>query len=184
RSLRGRWTALENSLGVQKFRRTLCLLPTHFGHGLICNSLFPWLFGQDLYVLPPFRPDLLIELGGVIDRCGITFLSSVPTVWRLALKTARRPAGGTLERVFCGSAPLAASLWTGIQEWAGTKEVWNAYGITETGSWLAGSSQHGLAVEDGLIGLPWGSGLRIQRTGTAEAPPDNVAGCGPANAGF
>src|SRR5262249_31190920 len=81
-SLRRRWTALEDSVGIQKFRRTLCLLPTHFGHGLICNCLFPWLFGQDLYVLPPFRPDLLVELGSVVDRYGITFLSSVPTVWR------------------------------------------------------------------------------------------------------
>jgi acyl-CoA synthetase (AMP-forming)/AMP-acid ligase II len=184
RSLRGRWTALEKSLGVAKFRRTLCLLPTHFGHGLICNSLFPWLFGRDLYLLPPFRPDLLIELGRVIDRCGITFLSSVPTVWRLALKTARPPERGSLERVFCGSAPLSASLWRGIQEWAGTKEVWNAYGITETGSWLAGSSQDGLAVEDGLIGLPWGSVLRIQTTGTTEAPPEAAPECGPGEPGF
>ncbi len=43
------------------FRRTLCLLPTHFGHGLICNSLFPWLFGQHLFIVPPFKPDLLLR---------------------------------------------------------------------------------------------------------------------------
>ena len=61
RSLRARWMSLRQSLGIESFRRTLCLLPTHFGHGLICNSLFPWLFGQDLYVLPPFRADLLLR---------------------------------------------------------------------------------------------------------------------------
>ncbi len=184
RSLRARWTALRQTLGVEKFRRTLCLLPTHFGHGLICNALFPWLAGQDLYLVPPFRSDLVIELGGLIDRCRITFLSSVPTVWRLALKTARPPAGGTLERVFCGSAPLSAALWTGIQEWTGTREVWNAYGITETGSWLAGSSQDDLSVEDGLVGLPWGSVIRVLRAGTTDRPPAAVEECVPGEAGL
>jgi acyl-CoA synthetase (AMP-forming)/AMP-acid ligase II len=54
RSLRERWTALRRALGLESFRRTLCLLPTHFGHGLICNCLFPWLYGQDLFIVPPF----------------------------------------------------------------------------------------------------------------------------------
>ena len=50
RSLRARWMSLRQCLGLAKFRRTLCLLPTHFGHGLICNCLFPWLSGQDLFI--------------------------------------------------------------------------------------------------------------------------------------
>ena len=45
RSLRARWISLRQSLGLAAFKRTLCLLPTHFGHGLICNCLFPWLSG-------------------------------------------------------------------------------------------------------------------------------------------
>lgn len=184
RSLQARWDALKQTLGLRKFRRTLCLLPTHFGHGLICNSLFPWLGGQDLYVVAPFRPDLLVDLGGLIDRCGITFLSSVPTVWRLVLKTARRPSGGTLERVFCGSAPLSAALWEGIQDWTGAREVWNAYGITETGSWLAGSSLADLEVEDGLVGMPWGSVIRVLRSGGTEDPPGEVPECAPGESGF
>ena len=131
--------SLRQSLGTLSFRRTLCLLPTHFGHWLVCNSLYPWLFGQDLYVLPPFRADLLVQLGPLIHRNQITFLSSVPSVWRLALKTARSPAARTLQRVFCGSAPLSASLWRQVQQWTGAREVMNAYGITQTGSWLAGT---------------------------------------------
>ncbi len=43
RTLRARWLALRDHLGVEAYARTLCLLPTHFGHGLICNALFPWL---------------------------------------------------------------------------------------------------------------------------------------------
>src|SRR5262249_5595404 len=42
-SLRARWAALKTHLGLASYARTLCLLPTHFGHGLVCNSLFPWL---------------------------------------------------------------------------------------------------------------------------------------------
>jgi oxalate---CoA ligase len=102
RSLRARWTSLVASLGLESYRRTLCLLPTHFGHGLICNCLFPWLYGQDLYVLPPFRAELLMRLGELIDVNRITALSSVPTVWRLAARTSRPPVRRR-SRVRCGA---------------------------------------------------------------------------------
>ena len=171
RSLRAQWMSLRAALGLEAYRRTLCLLPTHFGHGLICNCLFPWLFGQSLYVLPPFRADILIRLGELIDEHRITFLSSVPTVWRLALKTARPPTSGSLSRVFCGSAPLSAALWESVQEWSGTASVMNAYGITETGSWLAGTTVPFERPADGLVGEAWGGVLRILRTDDPLAPP-------------
>jgi acyl-CoA synthetase (AMP-forming)/AMP-acid ligase II len=164
RSLRARWMSLEAALGLDAYRRTLCLLPTHFGHGLICNSLFPWLFGQDLFILPPFRADTLIHLGELIDTHLITFLSSVPTVWRLAIKTAKPPVSQSLRRVFCGSAPLSGSLWRSVQEWTGTSEVMNAYGITETGSWLAGTTVPISTPEDGFIGRAWGGVIRVLRS--------------------
>ena len=94
RSLRARWITLKQCLGLSQFRKTLCLLPTHFGHGLICNCLFPWLSGQALHILPPFRSDLIVQLGALIDEHKITFLSSVPTVWHLALKLSKRPQLG------------------------------------------------------------------------------------------
>jgi oxalate---CoA ligase len=184
RSLRARWMTLRQSLGIDRFRHTLCLLPTHFGHGLICNSLFPWLSGQDLFVLPPFRPDLLTQLGAIIDRHRITFLSSVPPVWRLALKTARPPEFGTLERVFCGSAPLSANLWQGIQDWTGTREVFNAYGITETGSWLGGTTVGDFEPEDGLVGEAWGGVVRVLRSRETGTPPGFEAACDPGESGF
>lgn len=164
RSLFARWITLKESLGLAAFRHSLCLLPTHFGHGLICNCLFPWLAGQDLFILPPFRPELILSLGAILDEHKITFMSSVPSVWRLALKTARPPEVGSLQRVFCGSAPLSASLWTDIQRWTSAPEVFNSYGITETGSWLAGTSIGPFTPEDGLVGRPWGSVVRILPT--------------------
>ena len=184
RSLRARWMSLRSSLGTEKFRRTMCLLPTHFGHGLICNSLFPWLFGQDLYVLPAFRANLLVSLGALIDQHEITSLSSVPTVWRLALKTARPPEKGSLRRVFCGSAPLSESLWRSVQEWTRTAEVVNAYGITETGSWLAGTTMENFKPEDGLVGEAWGGVLAVLPTGDTTSSPLCADACKANEPGF
>jgi acyl-CoA synthetase (AMP-forming)/AMP-acid ligase II len=172
RSLRARWITLRQSLGLRAYRRTLCILPTHFGHGLICNCLFPWLSGQDLYLTPPFKSDLIMRLGRLIDEHGITFVSSVPSIWRMALKLAKPPQGGTLERVHCGSAPLSGGMWKDIQRWSGTKSVANAYGITETGSWVAGLTTSDFEPEDGLIGEPWGAVVRILNSREPRAPLD------------
>ena len=145
RSLRARWMGLRDHLPAAAFARTLCMLPTHFGHGLICNCLFPWLSGNDLYITPPFRPDLVTRVGEMIDEHGITFMSSVPPIWKLALKLAKPPQNGTLQRVHVGSAPLSAAAWDDIRKWTGTRHVCNAYGITETGSWVAGLEDAGRA---------------------------------------
>ena len=174
-SLAARWLALRDTLGLDAYARTLCLLPTHFGHGLICNSLFPWLAGQDLFITPPFRPDLLLRLGALIDEHRISFVSSVPAVWRIALRVARPPRRRTLRRVHCGSAPLPAKLWARVQQWAGTREVFNTYGLTETGSWVAGTSGGEVTPADGLIGPPWGATLHIARPGEeTPCPPGEI----------
>ena len=177
RSLRARWFALRSQLGVERFKRTLCLLPTHFGHGLICNCLYPWFSGQDLYILPPFRTDLIVQLGKILDEHEISFMSSVPSVWQLALKTAKAPQKSKLNSVFCGSAPLSAFLWTEIQKWCGTKDVLNAYGITETGSWLAGTNLPQINPQDGLIGRPWGTIIKILKSESTENQISDMEEC-------
>jgi acyl-CoA synthetase (AMP-forming)/AMP-acid ligase II len=160
RSLLAQWHSLRQVLGTSQYSRTLCLLPVYFGHGLICNCLYPLLSGCDLYLGPAFSPDVVSQLGRWIDQHAITAMSSVPTLWRLALPLARPPRGQTLRRVHCGSAPLGADLWSRISEWASSAEVVNTYGITETASWVAGSVGAGMP-EDGLIGNGWGSEIRI-----------------------
>ncbi len=184
RSLQARWTALQQKLGLEAYRRTLCLLPTHFGHGLICNCLFPWLSGQDLFIMPPFNPESIMRLGPLIDEHKITFLSSVPALWRLALKVSKPPSKRTLKRVHCGSAPLSAHLWKEIQVWAATKDVFNAYGITETGSWVAGTSVGDFIPEDGLIGEPWGAVIKVMKTGDTRTPPNQELECKPNESGY
>jgi acyl-CoA synthetase (AMP-forming)/AMP-acid ligase II len=183
RSLAARWTSLHDHLGLDAFARTLCLLPTHFGHGLICNSLFPWLSGCDLHVAPPFRPEILADLGRLVDEHEITFMSSVPTVWRLVERIAAPPRKGSLVRVIVGSAPLSGALWQTVQTWAGTRSVLNAYGITETGSWLAGTTVTGFVPEDGLVGEPWGGEIRVLRDGESGPMADGGAVCAPGEEG-
>ncbi|MFB3817856.1 MAG: class I adenylate-forming enzyme family protein [Candidatus Methylomirabilales bacterium] len=177
RSLRAQWMNLRAHLGLGAFRRTLCLLPTHFGHGLICNSLFPWLSGRDLYLVPPFRPELLTQLGALLDEHRITFMSSVPALWKVALKTARPPRARSLARVFCGSAPLSAELWKAIGEWTGAPEVGNVYGITETASWLAGAVAPPASAGDGLVGLPWGTLVKVLARRDTAVPLDPAHEC-------
>jgi oxalate---CoA ligase len=184
RSLRARWMALREQLGTAAFARTLCMLPTHFGHGLICNCLFPWLSGQDLYITPPFRPDIIMRLGALLDEHRITFMSSVPSVWRMALKMSRRPQAGSLRRVHVGSAPLSAHVWEEIRSWTGTRQVCNAYGITETGSWVAGLANADVAAEDGLVGEGWGAVIKVLRTSETDVPLDASAECAVGETGY
>jgi acyl-CoA synthetase (AMP-forming)/AMP-acid ligase II len=184
RSLRARWVALREQLGVADFARTLCMLPTHFGHGLICNCLFPWLSGQDLFITPPFRPDILMRLGKLLDEHRITFLSSVPAVWKVALKLSKPPQAGTLQRVHVGSAPLSAAIWEDIRRWTGTRQVCNAYGITETGSWVVGLADADQPAEDGLVGTGWGAVVKVLRTAQTTAPLSAADECAVGESGY
>jgi acyl-CoA synthetase (AMP-forming)/AMP-acid ligase II len=125
-----------------------------------------------LFITPPFRPDLVARVGTAIDEHRITFMSSVPAIWKLALKLARPPAGGTLARVHVGSAPLSAQAWDDVRRWTGTRQVCNAYGITETGSWVAGLDDAGVEAEDGLIGHGWGAVVKVLSAGDTARPPE------------
>jgi oxalate---CoA ligase len=77
--------------------------------------------------------------------------------------------------VFCGSAPLSSHLWSDIRRWTSARDVWNAYGITETGSWLAGTSFGSFTPEDGLVGEPWGGKIEIMRAAGAPAEGERCA---------
>jgi acyl-CoA synthetase (AMP-forming)/AMP-acid ligase II len=98
-------------------------------------------------------------------------------MWALILKMSKPPEAKTLRRIHCGSAPLSAHLWRQIQAWAGISEVFNAYGITETGSWVAGTTIGEFAPEDGLVGEPWGAVIKIRRSAEAGAPFIKTAQC-------
>jgi acyl-CoA synthetase (AMP-forming)/AMP-acid ligase II len=91
RSLAARLALNAAFIGAADMKMALCTLPVHFGHGLIGNSLTPLLHGGDVVLMPGSDMRALGQLSAVIDRHTITFMSSVPAFWKLALKLAKPP---------------------------------------------------------------------------------------------
>jgi acyl-CoA synthetase (AMP-forming)/AMP-acid ligase II len=170
RALRARIALNIAHMGEADLERSLCLLPLHFGHGLIGNCLTPLAAGSALHLLPDPGVDGLARLGAVIDGNAITFMSSVPAMWRVALKLGPAPSGGSLRRIHVGSAPLSAELWRQIIAWAGIRRVVNMYGITEATNWIAGADASVMEPEDGLAGRPWGGALAVRTEDGRIAP--------------
>lgn len=100
------------------------------------------------------------ELGKIIDTHEVTFMSSVPSFWRIALRVADQ-AQKSMKRVHIGSAPLSIALWRDIAEWNGTRTVFNMYGMTETANWIGGGALHSDKVTDGYVGPIWGGQLAV-----------------------
>jgi acyl-CoA synthetase (AMP-forming)/AMP-acid ligase II len=162
RSLLARVALNQAHIPRNQRTRSLCVLPTHFGHGLIGNCFTGLLDGQDLVLAPASNLDVPANLGAIIDEYRINFMSSVPTLWKRVIREAPPPSGDTLRRVHVGSAPLSADLWIAIGEWAQTDQVFNMYGITETANWLAGIALSEHDAVDGLIGTMWGGTIAVR----------------------
>ncbi len=160
RSLMTRIALNIAAIGRPVLAQSLCILPVFFGHGLIGNVLTPLLAGGTVHLLP--GPDMaeLRGLGALIDRHRIGFMSSVPSFWKLALRLADAPAR-PFRRVQVGSAPLSVALWREIAAWAGTGEVYNLFGMTETANWIGGGRLDEAAGRDGYVGRAWGGQLAV-----------------------
>jgi len=168
RSLLCRIALNQAYIGTDCLQKALCPLPTHFGHGLIGNLLTPLLNGSDVVLLDDKSPAGLAKLGQIIDEFDIRFLSSVPSFWKLVTRFSKPPANGTLKRVHVGSAPLSTDLWQAIAEWAGTRQVFNMYGITETANWIGGTSLDQSKQQDGQIGEVWGGSALVKNSKTGK----------------
>ena len=174
RSLLARVSLNVAHLEADVLTKSLCVLPTHFGHGLIGNCLTALAAGGTLYLYPNTGMAGAAALGAVIDEHEISFLSSVPSFWKLALRVSPPPAGGTLKRINIGSAPLAGETWTDVISWAGGAAGANMYGITETANWIGAASSADFTPEDGLLGRLWGGAAAIRSGGGTLA--ENGAG--------
>jgi oxalate---CoA ligase len=159
RALSARISANIAIVGRAALGRTLVALPTHFGHGLIGNSLTPLMNGSEI-VLHPLGASLASNLGKIIDDHGISFMSSVPALWHLAKSHSRPPTRMSLVRVHVGSAPLSEKLWSEIAGWSAA-DVVNCYGLTETANWIAGASSKIDGIAEGLMGRSWGSTIAV-----------------------
>lgn len=143
---------------------TLCILPIFFGHGLIGNVLTPLAAGSRVYLWPGPDATELRGLGAWIDAHDIGFMSSVPSFWKLALRFSAPPAQ-PLCRVHVGSAPLSREHWEDIARFAGTRNVHNMFGMTETANWIAGGRLDDPGADAGFVGAPWGGEVAVLRDG-------------------
>lgn len=143
---------------------TLCILPVFFGHGLIGNVLTPLLAGSRVYLWPGPDATELRGFGDWLDAHDIGFMSSVPSFWKLALRFSAPPAR-PLARVHVGSAPLSREHWEDIARFAGTRNVFNMFGMTETANWIAGGGLDEPGADAGYVGAPWGGEVAVLRDG-------------------
>lgn len=155
------WTKVENKLETlsrhipsQELQVTLCGLPTHFGHGLIGNSLLPLFQGNTLVICNPFSFDWISTLPELMNFCRVTFFSSIPFVWSL-LKAANLEFGKhNLARVHIASAPLHEKQYDTARSLLGDSRIFNVYGMTEFLSWVCGKEL--ISFSEGNVGSPWG----------------------------
>lgn len=161
RALIARLHANVRHIAMPNLARTLVPLPLHFGHGLIGNALSALMAGGTVLLWSEPGVDGLMRLGTLIDEHAVTFLSSVPSMWRMALKLSAPPRRRTLRRAHVGSEPLSAELWRGICDWAGTLRIFNMYGMTEAANWIGGASAEECGFTDGAVGLPWSGTWRV-----------------------
>ena len=141
-------------------RETLCVLPVFFGHGLIGNVLTPLLAGGRVHLWPSPQMQEMRGLGDYLKSNSISFMSSVPSFWKIALRVSS-PPGTVLERVHVGSAPLSIEHWRAIADWCGTQRVFNMFGMTETANWIGGGSLEDAGTRDGYVGKLWGGSVAI-----------------------
>lgn len=161
RALESRLALNISHIGAGALAQTLVLLPLHFGHGLIGNALTPLAAGGTIALGHSTSIEGLAQLGTTIDRQAITFLTSVPSLWRVALRASSPPAERTLQRIHVGSERLPSELWRRIEDWAGGIDVYNMFGMTETSNWISGISGREAGYADGSIGKAWGGEIRI-----------------------
>lgn len=141
--------------------KTLCFLPVSFGHGLIGNCLAPFLLGGDLLLLSDFNPSVAGDLAFILRDEEIEFFSTVPSTWQILKKLSHPLSLPKLKRVHCASATLGNSTREWMREWCGSQaQLFNVYGLSEVGSWIAGSPHQSEAPE-GFVGQFWGATAAI-----------------------
>ncbi|HEX4297848.1 MAG TPA: AMP-binding protein, partial [Devosia sp.] len=161
RSLAARITLNIAAIGAGVLAETLCVLPVFFGHGLIGNALTPLFAGGRVHLWPTPTLAELPGLGPYLDANAISFMSSVPSFWKLATRVSPRPAT-PLARIHVGSAPLSFGQWQQIAAWGGTDKVFNMFGMTETANWIGGAALAEADGRDGYIGPAWGGAFAVR----------------------
>lgn len=137
-ALLGKVEDIRAWLGLRETDSELCMLPTHFGHGLVCSCLTTLHFGGTLVLCRPFDAALLPRVFALADDHEVATFSTVPTIIRLMLRNQaiRAPVRGRLRFVTCASAPLHPAEIDAFERRFGVPLL-SCYGLTEAGTWSA-----------------------------------------------
>ena len=135
-ALKLKMEVLHRHIPLIEMENSLCFLPTFFGHGLICNSLFPIFFGKNFYVANKMSLQMADDLCSFLNAKKINFFSSVPSHWEIILEFSSLEYCSSLKRVHCASAPLKKEKIKQIIEWLGETPLYDVYGATEMLGWF------------------------------------------------
>jgi acyl-CoA synthetase (AMP-forming)/AMP-acid ligase II len=170
--------AIQQWFGLDEHTTSLCLLPTHFGHGLVASCLATFHYGGTLVLCRPFDLQLLQRLFALVEQYQVNVLSSVPAIIRLLLRfaeatgQARTPAPSSLRFLTCASAPLHPDEVDAFEARFGVPLL-NCYGITEGGTWSAMSPPSGER-DRRSTGTAHGCRIRAVDSHRVELPPGEI----------
>ncbi len=138
KALLKKFDVLEQNIGASTIERSLCFVSTFFGHGLICNSLFPIFKGKKLFIAPKMTMAMARDFSNILENHKITFFSSVPSHWEILLEFGELPLNHSLKRVNCASSPLTHAKIKRVLEWLRHEiPFYDVYGATEMLGWFA-----------------------------------------------
>lgn len=174
-ALQEKFAALEQAIPLEERSNTMCFLPLCFGHGLICNSLFPLLSGSSLYIFPAFElKSAPLNLEALV-KYKIHFFSTVPVILKILIQ--QKLATHELRRLHCASAPLFADTWQAADRWlANGVSLTHVYGLTEFSGWVSGS-QSPESYIPGLVGKGWNVEFQAPHSGEPGEVLLRGAGC-------
>jgi acyl-CoA synthetase (AMP-forming)/AMP-acid ligase II len=155
---------LSQNVGDSVVENTLCFIPTFFGHGLICNSLYPIFKGKNFYISKKMSIELAARFHEILKNNKITFFSSVPSHWELLLEFSCPPISHSLLRINCASAPLKKEKMKNILNWVKDIPFYDVYGATELLGWFADRQITKNSLESGFQNF-WGVDHEINPSG-------------------
>ena len=136
-SLLKKMEIMKTYISESEVENALCFVPTYFGHGLICNSLFCIFNSINFYISPKMTLDYASQFAELLKKFKITFFSTVPSHWEMILSFSRELDQSNLKRVHCASAPLRAEKIDPILKWLKKVPFYDVYGATEMLGWFA-----------------------------------------------
>ena len=145
-----RW---DSQREVLRNLRLLIAAPQYHMNALFLSKLTVYM-NAGAVLMPRFDAETYIR---AIDRFGVTWLTSVPTMLALAVReraALEQTDRSSVERISMGSAPLTEALYDEVQRWFPQAQISNFYGTTEHGPSAFGPHPEGLPRPKRSIGYP------------------------------